>query len=100
MRHAMTYGSLTLADLRGRIAVLEVACSRCDRRGRYRLAWLIAEHRQDMRLPDLRLALATGCPKAQAHAWDRCDVHFPGLVPELGEATEFLMPVGRQPALK
>ena len=31
-----------------------------------------------MRLPDLRLALATGCPKAQAHAWGSMRRAFPG----------------------
>ncbi len=42
---------ITLAELEGRVDLLEVRCSRCDRRGRLRLARLIAEHRPDAALP-------------------------------------------------
>jgi len=44
---------VTLGDLAGRIAMLEVACRRCDRRGRLQLVKLIEQH-GDMRLPELR----------------------------------------------
>jgi hypothetical protein len=40
----MTYGAVTLGDIAGRITMLEVACDRCERRGRYRVARLMTEH--------------------------------------------------------
>jgi hypothetical protein len=37
-------GYLTLADIAGRLTTLEVACNRCDRRGRLHIDRLLAEH--------------------------------------------------------
>ena len=37
-------GSITLGDLVGKITMLEVGCSKCDRRGLLRLDRLIEEH--------------------------------------------------------
>ena len=76
--------ALRLVDLRGRLDQLEVACTRCKRRGRYRLERLIAEHGAELGLPDLgaRLVLASGCPRAKAASLqDRCDVRFSQLIP-------------------
>jgi hypothetical protein len=62
------------------VAALEVACTRCERRGRYRLARLLAEHGADMKLPDLAQRLAADCPNAKAVALnERCAVVFPQL---------------------
>jgi hypothetical protein len=44
---------VTLGDLVGKITMLEVACRRCDRRGRLQRVRLIEQH-GDMRLPELR----------------------------------------------
>jgi len=44
-------GSINLGDLCGKLTMLEIACSRCDRRGLLRLEWLIAEHGAGMGLP-------------------------------------------------
>jgi hypothetical protein len=64
-----------------RITMLEVACRRCERRGRLRVAGLMAQH-GDMRLPELRYILAGGCPKAAvASISKRCSVYFPQLRP-------------------
>src|SRR4051794_6748109 len=49
--------AVTLGDLVGKITMLDVACRRCERRGRLRLDRLIEQH-GDMRLPELRLILA------------------------------------------
>jgi hypothetical protein len=46
-------GSLTLADVAARTETLAVACSRCDRAGRYRLDRLIERH--GAAFPDERL---------------------------------------------
>jgi hypothetical protein len=40
----MSDGALRLGALRGRLTMLEGACSRCERRGRLRLDKLLAEY--------------------------------------------------------
>jgi hypothetical protein len=59
----MRRGSVTLGDLAARIAMLEVACSRCERRGRLQVDLLVAQY-GDAELPELRLILAGDCPRA------------------------------------
>jgi hypothetical protein len=54
-------GSITL----GKLEMLEVACHRCDRRGRLGLARLIAEHGAGTGLPELRTILAGDCRAPQ-----------------------------------
>jgi hypothetical protein len=46
-------GAVTLGNLVGRTAHLEVRRRCCDRHGRVRLAKLIAEHGADMQGPEL-----------------------------------------------
>jgi hypothetical protein len=70
--------SKTLADYPGDI--VRLACTRCDRRGQYRLAGLIERYGADVRLPDLRTILAD-CPR-QNKFGDPCGVIFPDLVPK------------------
>ena len=64
--------------------MLEIACRHCDRRGRLRVAKLIAQYGADMRLPELRYILAADCPRVVADRFttvaaciirncDRCD---------------------------
>ena len=75
----MRHGSVTLGDLVGRFAILEIMCSRCDRRGRLRVDQSIAQY-GDMELPELGHILAGDCRKAAAVSIsDRCDVFFPKL---------------------
>jgi hypothetical protein len=72
--------AVTLGDLEGSLRTLEVACTRCGRSGRYRLARLIAEHGAGRGLADLRNELAADCPRAANVApHDRCGVFFPQL---------------------
>src|SRR5947207_5971853 len=47
-------GAVTLGDVAGKLAMLDVACSKCERRGRLSVAKLIAEHGADAKLPVLR----------------------------------------------
>jgi hypothetical protein len=79
-------GAVTLSDVPGKLPMLDVACSKCDRRGRLSIAKLIAQHGADMRLPDLREILAGDCPRVRsASVVDRCGVHYPQLASiELG----------------
>ena len=72
-------GSLQLSDLSGRLAVLEVACSKCGRYGRYHLSRLIERHGAAMTLPDLAGKLSADCPESENLSYDRCRVYFPAL---------------------
>ena len=75
----MKRGSVTLGDLIDRIAMLEVACSRCERRGRLQVDLLIERH-GGMELPELGRVLAEDCRKAASVSIsDQCDVFFPKL---------------------
>ena len=58
--------ALQLGDIADKITLLEIACRHCDRRGRLRVAKLIAQHGADMRLPELRYILAADCPRVAA----------------------------------
>lgn len=75
----MRQGSLPLADYPADL--VRLACARCDRRGQYRKARLIADHGAEIALPDLRHRLAA-CPRHGALG-DACGVHFPDLVRSL-----------------
>jgi hypothetical protein len=62
----MADGSITLGDVAGRTAVLAVACSRCDRAGRYNLDTLIARHGVGFGIPALLRKLSDDCPKRKS----------------------------------
>jgi hypothetical protein len=80
-RAAMPYaGSLTLSDVAERTDVLAVACSQCERAGRYPLASLIERHGQMYTIPTLLRTLSDDCPKRKSlSAYDLCGVHCPEL---------------------
>ena len=68
-------GSITLGELQGKLTNVEVACHRCERRGRVSLARLIEEHGADTGLPDLWESLAGDCQHARSTALnDRCAI--------------------------
>ena len=70
---------MTLGDTAARFTVLEVACSRCERRGRLQVDRLLAQY-GDMELPELGRVLAGDCPKAAVVSIsDQCDIFFPQL---------------------
>ncbi len=58
----MPSGSLSLAEISERLTVLEVRCTKCDRRGRYKMATLIERYGADFAGPDLRDKLSAYCP--------------------------------------
>jgi hypothetical protein len=77
---AMTSGAVTLGDLAGKITMLEVACDRCERHGRLRVAKLIAQHGADMGLPELRHIIASDCPRNVAVSlYELCGIEYPQL---------------------
>ncbi|WP_087670879.1 hypothetical protein [Caballeronia humi] len=74
-----TTGSVALAEVAARASHLDVACTRCSRRGRYRLARLVEQFGGDYAMTDLGAELAN-CPSRSATAHgERCDVYFPCL---------------------
>ena len=75
----MTNGSINLGDVAARASHIDVASSRCERRGRYQLARLVHTLGADFPMTDLGAELAN-CPhRADAAQNKRCDVYFPGL---------------------
>jgi hypothetical protein len=76
------HGMITLGDMQTKgMSMLEVACRRCDRRGRLRISRLIAEHGRDG-YGDLRRLIAADCPRMQKPSVDiyaLCGVMFPEL---------------------
>ena len=72
-----TSGSLTLGDYPR--AMVELACSKCQRAGRYRMATLVERHRGSTLLPDLLGVLAADCPRWTALGNDRCGAFYPDL---------------------
>jgi len=78
-------GALRLGQVAARTDVLEVACRRCERRGRYSVAGLVARHGAGMDLLDLRRVLAGACPRWGAtNIYELCGVHFPRLAELFG----------------
>lgn len=72
-------GSVLLGEFAARATHLEIECSRCDRKGRYRVAKLVARLGEDFPMTDLGAELAA-CPRRGASTHhERCDVFFPGL---------------------
>ena len=70
----------TLGTVAARLPVLDVACNRCDRRGRLRTDRLIAEHGPALPIPALRRNIAADCHRMiTGRMHDPCGVHFPGL---------------------
>jgi hypothetical protein len=75
------HGAITFGDLVGRIDVLRVACSKCERVGQYRVARLIERHGADMGLPDWKDEITADCPlrATPTATWNLCGAHFPDL---------------------
>jgi hypothetical protein len=75
-----TSGAVTLGQIERRVAVLEIACRKCERYGRYRVGRLIKEHGREMTLPTLRDIIAGDCPRQRAASvYDQCGVYYPQL---------------------
>lgn len=72
-------GALALSDYPS--DVVRLACRKCGRAGVYRKATLISRYGRHVALPDLRIRLASGCPKI-ANAADYCGVYFVELAAE------------------
>jgi hypothetical protein len=77
-------GSITLGEVAERLGMtvdmIEVACNRCDRRGRLFLDTLLEQYGADCAITDLRRIVAGDCARmVEAKMHDPCGVHFPEL---------------------
>jgi hypothetical protein len=75
---ARTY--LVFGDVEGKLDVLRVECTRCERKGRYSVAKLIAQYGRKANMMKWRELLSSDCPKRNApQLRERCDFVCPDL---------------------
>jgi hypothetical protein len=73
-------GTITLGAVAERTEVLAVACCRCERAGRYKVATLIEKYGHACPIPLVLRTLSTECPRRTSiSAYDLCGVHCPEL---------------------
>jgi hypothetical protein len=73
-------GSLTPADLIGKLDVLRVECAKCGRSGRYRVDRLMQQLGRDAKLTDWLSHLAADCPRKLKTGYsDPCGACCPDL---------------------
>jgi hypothetical protein len=61
--------------------VVRVACTRCDRAGRYRLAGMLDRFDPAAGGPDVLAALSADCPRRGINRYgDPCGVYYPDLL--------------------
>ena len=73
---ARTY--LTFGDIEGKLDVLRVECTRCDRKGRYSVVKLIAKHGRRGNMMKWKEQLNGDCPKRDAYSMlERCELICP-----------------------
>jgi hypothetical protein len=71
---------LVFGDIEGKLDVLRVECTKCDRKGRYSVAKLIEKHGRNGNMSKWVSELRGDYPKREASQLrDRCDVVCPDL---------------------
>ncbi|MDT7952396.1 MAG: hypothetical protein RQ966_12910 [Acetobacteraceae bacterium] len=76
----MGSGAILLGQVAERTAILDVACTRCERRGRLRVAGLLAQHGPEKPMTLLLDELAADCPRSgSTDIYNQCGAHFPDL---------------------
>jgi hypothetical protein len=73
-------GAIIFGDLIDKLDVLNVACKKCGRKGRYAVARLIEQRGRDAKVIDWRDEITADCPKKQAgNMSDQCAAQCPDL---------------------
>ncbi len=72
-------GSMTPTDLLGKLTHLIVVCSKCDRRGRYRVDTLAAQIGLQGKLTDWLVEITRDCPR-RGNSSDPCGARCPDLI--------------------
>jgi hypothetical protein len=71
---------LAFGDIEGKLDMLDVECTKCERKGRYSVAKLIARYGREGNMQTWRASLSADCPKRNAFAiHERCDIICPDL---------------------
>jgi hypothetical protein len=70
---------LVFGDFEGKLDVLRVECTKCDRKGRYSVAKLIQKYGRKGNMMKWREMLNPDCPKRDARLNERCDLVCPHL---------------------
>jgi hypothetical protein len=64
----------------GQLDVLEIACDKCGRKGRYAVARLVEQRGSDAKVVDFLAEITADCPKKQArNTSDQCAARCPDL---------------------
>jgi hypothetical protein len=73
-------GAITFSDLIGKLDMLRVACPKCGRTGRYRLADLITRYGRDEKVFAFTDDVTATCERRRAHSdSDQCGAICPDL---------------------
>jgi hypothetical protein len=59
-------GAIIFGDLIGKLDVLQVACDKCGRKGRYAVARLFEQRGRNAKVLDWLAEITADCPKKQA----------------------------------
>ena len=59
----MAHGAVTFQGLSTMYSVVNVACKRCDREGRYRVSSLMERYGADAKLPEIAAKLEQSCER-------------------------------------
>ena len=70
---------LIFGDIEGKLDVLRVECTKCDRKGRYHVHKLVEKYGRNGNMMKWREMLNGDCPKRVARMHDRCDLVCPDL---------------------
>ncbi len=74
LRLGMSSGAVRLFEFP--LAIVEIACERCQRHGRYSKARLVAKYGPEIGLPDLRTRLTPDCPQRIGSAARACGANY------------------------
>jgi len=73
-------GVIVLSQVAARLPAIDVACNRCDWRGRVHTARPVVEYGADIPAPLRLRTIVADCPRMQSAAFhDVCGVHMPQL---------------------
>ena len=76
----MRRGALLIKD--HPLNVIEIACEKCNRRGRYRRSSLLEKYGPTMVLPDILAELSANCDLRDSVGNEGCGAYYPALDPE------------------
>lgn len=74
--------TLTVGDIVDKMRMLEVACTKCERKGRLNVQRLAKERGLDQCLVILKREISSDCPRQNAvpvSIYDLCGAHYPEL---------------------